>query len=322
MSHVPEKRRLVRRLGRRARPSQAQSLRQQTRRPQATNRNAQPLEARAPSAPYATAQAIAEAWAASTKEPHSLYAAKELAAELTANPDQPYIAVARLIATWKTNLAPNTVYHRIAQLRRITDAIDRQIRSDLRSLVKLPKRPPPRAVILTEKESDALWHAAPAHMKMFLALAGDLALRFAEASSVGWSNWNPQQKTVTVKTKGGSVKTFPVTPAIEALIEMCPPDVENFLDGLAGKRISPAHIRYQWEKLKQRAGVRPEVIPHDLRRTAAVRVYQLTHDVLAAKQLLGHEQLSSTALYLKAHEPRAMKELTDSWFNRTRGPKQ
>lgn len=206
-------------------------------------------------------------------------------------------------------------------LRRIADLIDRELHTQLRGLVKLPRKPPPRAAILTPTEERALWDAAPAWMKLFIALALDLALRFSEARQISWTTLDPTHSTISVRTKGGSVKTFPVTPRIRALIEIAPTDTPNLLEGLAGRRISPDTIRAAWARLKKKANLPENLIPHDLRRTAAVRAYQATHDVFAAKALLGHEQIATTALYLRAHEPAALRALEQNWFSRPK-PKE
>lgn len=68
-------------------------------------------------------------------------------------------------------------------------------------------------------------------------------------------------------------------------------------------------IRSQWERAKRQANIRPELHPHDLRRTLATALHRATGDVLAVQQALGHEDLSTTSFYLAPHEPERMRAL-------------
>lgn len=53
-----------------------------------------------------------------------------------------------------------------------------------------------------------------------------------------------------------------------------------------------------WRSLCKRVGITRHIVPHDLRRTAAVAIYHHTGDIRDAQALLGHKALASTLWYL------------------------
>jgi integrase len=320
VSHVEEERQILRRLGGRARQPKAQSLPQQKSSRSPPGENAHPLVREAARPPYTTASATARAWSEAQSQHSAKRVARELAQKLEEK-GEPAIAIASLLAGWQQTLGPDTRCTYSVYLRKCLAAIDSAMNTHTRQLVKLPRRPPPRATIATPQEIEALWNAAPAAWKYFLAATTALALRFTEAVTSGPKHYDPANNSITIRTKGGKVRTFPVTPQMKALIDICPPTAETFMDGLAGRPSSRNGLRDQWEKLKKQANVRAELIPHDLRRTAAVRAYQATGDVFAAKALLGHDALTTTARYLRPHEPEALRVLEKTWFS-SQGPKQ
>ncbi len=145
-----------------------------------------------------------------------------------------------------------------------------------------------------------------------------MGLRFSEAYRIGPDNYDADTKTIRVQTKGGKVRPFPVPDEVSKLIALCPPDNPGtYIEKLNGGPIKKQSLRKRWRTLKKKAGVRDELNPHDLRRTAAVRVYTLTKDVLAVKALLGHEDITSTATYLAPYEPAAMRALQTTFHRWT-----
>jgi integrase len=101
-------------------------------------------------------------------------------------------------------------------------------------------------------------------------------------------------------------QTLPVTPAIAQVIEKLPPGTDrqepivNVLRGhRPGNQPGPnPRFTKQWKALKKRAGIRPELRIHDLRRTLAEDVWNATHDLRAVQAQLGHRSPTTTARYL------------------------
>ena len=101
-------------------------------------------------------------------------------------------------------------------------------------------------------------------------------------------------------------QTLPVSAAIAEVIEKLPsgidrqtPIVNLLRKHRPGQQPGPApRFTKQWKALKKRAGIRPELRIHDLRRTLAEDVWNATHDLRAVQAQLGHRSPTTTARYL------------------------
>jgi integrase len=71
----------------------------------------------------------------------------------------------------------------------------------------------------------------------------------------------------------------------------------------------PAIMRRAFTRLRKRLGFNRQIIPHDLRRTAAVAMLEATGDLRDVQALLGHLSLHSTVIYLD-HDLRPVKRST------------
>ena len=161
-------------------------------------------------------------------------------------------------------------------------------------------------------------------MRLFLLLTSTLALRYAEALGLSPKNWNPEKHTVSLMKKGGDQITLPTTPEIEELFTIAPDrgdPGESFLSRLIPKRAGhlKERIRRAWADLRQKAGVDPSLHPHDLRRTAAVSLYELTKDLRLVQQLLGHQNIATTAWYLQHADSAKIRPLLDQMWRRSTG---
>jgi hypothetical protein len=327
--NAKETRPLVRRLARRKparRQAPPKSLQNPPRRRSLPKTHAA-TGAKAAAPPYTTAHQIAKAWAESTPEKSSRHeVAVQLAHELRDLKGRiPAAIIEALQGRWKKTLAPITNFNHAYSLRKICRHIDHALGTQLAEAAVIPRQPPPRQRIATEEELGRLFRAASPAMRMFLSLTSIMAFRFAEAERIGWQNYNAQKQTITVQTKGDKYREFGVPNQVAALIAVTPQGPHSFIHLLHGKPISHKYLRDLWSKLRKKAGVPADLHPHDLRRTAAVRVYTITRDVFAAKQLLGHDALASTAWYLTPHEPKAMLDAAHAlkaWTPQKGEPKQ
>lgn len=169
----------------------------------------------------------------------------------------------------------------------------------------------PRNVTATRAEIDALLDAAPPHLKLWLLLCSDLAIRSGTAARIAPANYDPETRRLRFTTKHNAKQTLPVTAEIRALLELCDPcNPTSFVrqlwplnPGRHGKPIDPAcdgidALRYHYWKLCRAVGITRRITPHDLRRTTAVGMLELTRDVRDVQALLGHRNLTSTLWYL------------------------
>jgi integrase len=160
--------------------------------------------------------------------------------------------------------------------------------------------------------------AAPAHMRLFILLCSDLAIRSGTAVRVGPENYDTAAAALRFTTKLGERLTLPVTAEIQSLIEQCNQDnQQSFVRQLhAGQPnsqlLSPRPGRYHHTisaafcALRRSLGITRKLTPHDFRRTTAVRLYQETGDARDVQALLGHRSLASTIWYLD-HDLRPVK---------------
>jgi integrase/recombinase XerC len=129
-------------------------------------------------------------------------------------------------------------------------------------------------------------------------------LRFSEAIIVGDQNWDREKHTITFRKKGGDDLTLPISAEAEELFQLAPQGQpgESYLSRLIPSRVHHGNVknRVQWHWTQQRAkaGVTPDLHAHDLRRTCAVTMYELTHDLRAVQAVLGHSNIGTTGWYL------------------------
>ena len=272
--------------------------------------------------------AVAQAWA--EEQPTKTNAAKTVAHHLTAaagrlRPDQLTAVIpAALVERWKKQLSHASAYLYRATLRRLLRHIERLTpTADLLTNLPRIRKPPAREVIATDQETADLIANAPPWLRLFLYLARDLGLRFAEAASIAPANYDPDTQTITYTKKGGNLNTLPITEPIAHLISIAQQTADPttpYIALLRGKPTTRHTINREWAQLKKLANTRKEIHIHDLRRTFAETAYEKTKDIRAVSQALGHESLANTATYLKHRDPEKLRALIEAARFQTRKP--
>lgn len=159
--------------------------------------------------------------------------------------------------------------------------------------------PKPRNVTATDKERAMLIAGAPPHLRLWLLLCSDLAIRSGTATLLGPENYDQDSKTLSFRTKYQHTQRFQVTAEIAGIVA-----------NLDGNKPWVAQLRPQgtatyhqmandFTALKKRLGIKRKLTPHDLRRTTARKVYALTSDLRDVQSLLGHSELQTTMWYLQ-----------------------
>ena len=103
-----------------------------------------------------------------------------------------------------------------------------------------------------------------------------------------------------------------MTDELRAYFEMVEPVVDRntpLIHLIAGRPVSDSLIRTHWEALKKKAAVNRLLRMHDLRRTLAVRIYDVTKDLRAVQHTLGHANLLTTCMYLEHHDPKSIRPI-------------
>jgi integrase len=197
------------------------------------------------------------------------------------------------------------------ELRVIVRMIDSRLGTQLARAVQKIPGPQPRRVTIAPLDLQRMLRAATPDMRFFVSLLAFAALRFAEAYALGWDNYDEEKQTLTIAGKRGVIRSIPCPPEITAMLAFTPTGPGSFISLLRGRKLCQARVRNVWNNLKRKAGVPENVNPHDLRRTAAVGIYRRTKDVYAAKELLRHDALSSTAHYLAPYDVEALQAVRD-----------
>lgn len=137
--------------------------------------------------------------------------------------------------------------------------------------------------------------------KTIFELLYGCALRVSELCSLNTEDVDLRKMNVRVLGKGSKVRIVPIgnksLPIIEDYMNEVKPNYnEAFLKNNKGKRIN----RYFVYKLVRRFLKDSEIkkkSPHVLRHSAATHMLDKDADLMAVKEILGHENLSTTQIY-------------------------
>jgi integrase len=209
-----------------------------------------------------------------------------------------------LVSRWRRDYAAHTAYglrHMLARFLGHLTAVGAPP-------IAVPKVRPGRPKQGNADAGDVqkLFSATPPHMRLFLHLTATLGMRFSEATSLRRADWNAEAHTITFRKKGGSRHTLPVSTDIEHLLEQChgdpqTPCIAQLRGPLGTKRgvITPGALRREFYRIRDLCGANHLITPHDLRRFVATAIYDVSKDLRAVQQVLGHEKLATSAGYIR-----------------------
>lgn len=129
-------------------------------------------------------------------------------------------------------------------------------------------------------------------------------LRRAEVANVELGKVNLIGRTVQVMGKGRKERLVIINKttaeAIERYLAVRPrsSDTALFL-GRTGKRLTPKHIWFIFREIYKLSGITKKAGPHTLRHSFATHLLENGADLETVRELLGHESLATTGVYLK-----------------------
>lgn len=169
----------------------------------------------------------------------------------------------------------------------------------------------PRNVTATDDEKAKILRAAPPHIRLWLLLCSDLAIRSGTAARLAPHNYDRKTRLLRFTTKLGEKLTLPVTDEIAALLATCDHERQESYVRQLQRRWQPkgspplqdgadpvSTLGRSYRILLRSLGITRKLTPHDFRRTTAVKLYNATHDARDVQSLLGHRSLASTIWYL------------------------
>jgi integrase len=194
----------------------------------------------------------------------------------------------------------------------------------LATLVPKGRRPNPRKIIIQPAELEAMLAAAPPWMRVLLLLGAHAGLRISDAMRACPLQLSPDKQTLSlIQKKTDHPVTIPLTDALGHMLGGAPQGdpATPFYQLYRGAPITYHGVNGAWQTLKKRTQVNRALIFHDLRRTIAVSVYELSKDLRVAEQMLGHKSLTSTCGYLEHVDPGILRPLLQSIYT-PKGPVQ
>lgn len=200
------------------------------------------------------------------------------------------------------SLAIDTRYKRAQCLRKILRWLVERHGASHTLIADVPKaiKPSPRAITATTGERALLLARAPKNLRCYILLCSDLALRKSTAAKVCPNDYDAERREISVTTKYANKVTLPVTEELAVLFATCKGEASVPYVAQLSRcgRIAASTLALALNKLRKECGITKQLTSHDLRRTTAKTVYDLTKDLRIVQAVLGHKDLQTTLIYL------------------------
>ena len=229
--------------------------------------------------------------------------------------------IATLCAAWKSRLAADTRYTYHQNLKAILRMLGRPDLADVVPRLKWPNNHPPAA---TPDEIARLLAVASPPIRAAIIIARDTGMRRSDLLALAPAHVKDGLITITMQKTKRELR-LPASPAILELIASLPAadPITPIVDTIYGRHMKFAAFSRGWTRAKKQAGVNPFLKPHSLRHSVAVSLYEISRDLRAVQQVLGHERLSSTVGYLEHADPHKLTPLLrEMWSGKPKGPVQ
>jgi site-specific recombinase XerD len=138
--------------------------------------------------------------------------------------------------------------------------------------------------------------------KAILELLYATGIRISELVGLNLESMDLENFTLRVRGKGSKDRMVlfneSAARAIEAYLAIRPNTSSNSLFlSMAKKRMSKRSIELIFDEYLERAGINKSASPHTLRHSFATHMLEGGSDLMTIKELLGHENLSTTQIY-------------------------
>ena len=160
--------------------------------------------------------------------------------------------------------------------------------------------------------TDAAQRRDNAIMELFYASG----MRRAELAGVRLADVDLAERTIRVTGKGNKERLVVINraaaDAIEAYLRVRPRSADPALFlGRGGKALTPKHVWRIFRDIYRVSGIQKHASPHTLRHSFATHLVENGVDLETVRELLGHESLATTGVYLQlamGHKRRAYDE--------------
>ena len=166
---------------------------------------------------------------------------------------------------------------------------------------------------LIPEEADKLYQACNnIQEKLIIWILLDTGLRVSELCSLTPQNILWQQKSIRISGKGGPYgkktkkRVVPMSNRVQSLLEHYFAITDKF-------PIGPRQVQKIVKEIANRAQISKTVTPHILRHTFATLALQKGISISAVQKILGHDKLSTTAIYLNLTNTHVLEEYSQKW---------
>lgn len=166
---------------------------------------------------------------------------------------------------------------------------------------------------LRAQEADALSHACETtEEKLSIGTLIDTGLRVSELCSLTSQHVLWQQKALRIQGKGGPYgkwskhRVVPMSRRIQPLME-------HYFAIHARWFVGPRQVQKIVKRVANRAKITQDVTPHVLRHTFATLALQKNISLAAIQKILGHDRLTTTAIYLNLTDTHVVEEYEQKW---------
>ena len=166
---------------------------------------------------------------------------------------------------------------------------------------------------LRAEEADRLANACRSpEEKLIVWTLLDTGLRVSELCALTLDNVQWQQRALRVAGKGGphgtrsKQRVVPLSPRVRTILE---PYFALNDRWFVGTRQAQKIVK----RVANRAQLTREVTPHVLRHTWATLALQKGLSLAAVQKILGHERLTTTAIYLNLTDGHVLEEFEAKW---------
>lgn len=230
--------------------------------------------------------------------------------------------IERFLAT-RGHCAVGTRRNEIAAIRAFCTWLQRQghIRRDPMIDIANPRLPRRVSRAMNDDAADKLWAALPdKRARAIVALMLEVGLRRVEVSRAQVGDWDRLGRTILVTGKGGHQRLLPIGDHVarvlaEYLVDRGSSNAGALIqqDAAYGNGpLSPPRIGALMRRWMRVAGVKEAAWDgrgcHSLRHTCASRVADVEPDLRVVQYLLGHANLQSTQIYLRAASIAKLRE--------------
>ena len=234
----------------------------------------------------------------------------------------------QLLATLRDlGISPRSQARMIAGMRAFFRflILEKEIEKDPAELLESPTLPRELPDVLSVEEIDAMIAAIPQEKEEALrneaiieTLYGS-GLRVSELVDARISRMSLSDGLLIVEGKGSKQRMVPLSPTSVELIEKWLPQRNRLNIKPAGQDViflnrrgaplTRVMVFYIIRDLARIAGIRKKVSPHTLRHSFATHLLEGGANLRAIQEMLGHESIATTELYLHLDRSRLRREL-------------